>query len=81
MFCRHYNQAYEWLEEIRVTDTDCFEIKTIASYLNFKLCKLMFNVGSPRDAITQFRMHIDKYRSRTGFKELLFEHYDWLSVQ
>lgn len=41
----------------------------------------MFNVGSPRDAITQFRTHIDKYRNRTGFKELLFEHFAWLSVQ
>lgn len=41
----------------------------------------MFSVGSPRDAITQFRTHIDKYRNRTGFKELIFEHFAWLSVQ
>lgn len=41
----------------------------------------MFNIGSPRDAITQFRTHIDKYRNRSGFKELLFEHFAWLSVQ
>lgn len=79
--CRHYNQAYEWLEEIRLFDTNCMEIKTVAGFLNHKICKLMFNVGSPRDAITQFRTHIDKYRSRVGFKELIFEHYDWLSIQ
>lgn len=41
----------------------------------------MFNVGSPRDSITQFRTHIDKYRNRVGFKELQFEHFAWLSVQ
>lgn len=41
----------------------------------------MFNIGSPREAITQFRAHIDKYRNRVGYKELLFEHFAWLSVQ
>lgn len=78
---KYYSQAYEWLDEIRIVDTNCLEIKTVAGFLNYKVCKLMFNLGSPRDAITQFRSHIDKYRSRVGFKELLFEHYSWLSVQ
>lgn len=78
---RHYDQAYEWLEEVRVVDTNSLEIKVVAGYLIYKICKLMFNVGSPREAITQFRIHIDKYRNRTGITDLLFEHYAWLSAQ
>lgn len=78
---KYFGQAYEWLDEIRIVDTNCLEIKTVAGFLNYKMCKLMFNLGSPRDAITQFRSHIDKYRNRTGFKELIFEHFAWLSVQ
>lgn len=81
LLSRHFDQAYEWLEEIRVVDTNCSEIKVVAGFLNYKICKLMFNVGSPREAITQFRTHIDKYRNRTGTKDLLFEHFAWLSVQ
>lgn len=78
---RHFSQAYEWLEEIRIVDSNCLEIKVVAGFLNYKMCKIMFGIGSPRDAITQFRTHIDKYRNRNGFKELLFEHFAWLSVQ
>lgn len=80
-FYRHFDQAYEWLEEVRIVDTNCFEIKVVAGFINYKICKLMFNIGSPREAITQFRTHIDKYRNRVGVKELLFEHFAWLCVQ
>lgn len=41
----------------------------------------MFRLNAPRDAITQFKSHIERYKSRTGFKELIFEHFGWLSVQ
>lgn len=78
---QYFCQAYEWLEEIRLTETNCLEIKTVAGFLNYKMCKLKFVTGSPRDAITQFRTHVEKYRNRTGYKELLFEHYAWLSIQ
>lgn len=57
------------------------EIKTVAGFINFKMCKLMFKLNLPRDAITQFKAHIEKYKARTGFKELLFEHFSWQSQQ
>lgn len=41
----------------------------------------MFKLNLPRDSITQFKAHIEKYKARTGFKELLFEHHGWLSQQ
>lgn len=56
-------------------------MKTVAGFLNYKMCKMMFKLNAPRDSITQFKAHIEKYQGRTGFKELLFEHYAWMSVQ
>lgn len=41
----------------------------------------MFKLNLPRDSLTQFHAHIEKYKARTGFKELLFEHYGWTSLQ
>ncbi|XP_070496804.1 trafficking protein particle complex subunit 11 isoform X1 [Chironomus tepperi] len=78
---KHYTQAYANLENIRVVDTNCLEIKTVAGFISYKICRLMFKLNLPRDSITQFKAHIEKYKSRTGFKELLFEHHGWLSSQ
>ncbi|XP_014094230.3 trafficking protein particle complex subunit 11 isoform X1 [Bactrocera oleae] len=78
---KHYTQAYATLDEIRITDTNCLEMKTIAGFLNYKLCRLMFKLKVPRDAINHFISHIEKYRNRVGFKDLIFEHYAWLSTQ
>lgn len=78
---KYYTQAYANLEDIRVVDTNCLEIKTVAGFISYKMCKLMFKSNLPRDSITQFKAHIDKYKSRVGFKELMFEHQNWLSQQ
>ncbi|KAJ8683030.1 hypothetical protein QAD02_018822 [Eretmocerus hayati] len=78
---KHYQQAYNNLLDIRMVDTNSLEIKTIASFINYKLCRLMFSLKLPKDSISQFRSHIERYKSRTGPKELMFEHYSWLSGQ
>uniref|UniRef100_A0A182NIX3 Trafficking protein particle complex subunit 11 n=1 Tax=Anopheles dirus TaxID=7168 RepID=A0A182NIX3_9DIPT len=78
---RHYRQTYTFLDDVRIVDTNCLELKTIAGFVNYKMCKLFFRLNAPKDSISQFKNHIHKYRQRAGFKELLFEHYAWLSVQ
>ncbi|KAM7354828.1 trafficking protein particle complex subunit 11 gry [Cochliomyia hominivorax] len=78
---KHYTQSYTTLDEIRITDANCLEIKTIAGFLIYKICRLMFKLKVPRDSINQFIGHIDKYKNRVGYKDLLFEHYAWLSKQ
>jgi trafficking protein particle complex subunit 11 len=78
---RHYSQAYGKLHERRIVDTNCLEIKTIAGFLIYKTCRLMFKLNVPRDSINQFKTHVEKYKHLAGFKELLFEHYAWLSTQ
>lgn len=78
--CRNYSQAYAQLDEIRVVDTNCLEVKTIAGFLNYKICRLMFR-STPRDSIVHFKTHVERFRGRTGFREIAFEHYAWLSLQ
>lgn len=80
-FYRHYIHAYNNLLELRIVDTNALEIKTVAGFINYKLCRLMFVLNLPRDAISQFRAHIDRFKSRIGFRELAFEHYAWLAKQ
>uniref|UniRef100_A0A6B2EBJ4 Trafficking protein particle complex subunit 11 n=1 Tax=Phlebotomus kandelakii TaxID=1109342 RepID=A0A6B2EBJ4_9DIPT len=78
---KYYTQAYVTLEDIRVVDTNCTEIKTVAGFINYKRSRLMFKINLPRDAITQFNDHLQLYKDKTGSRELLFEHYGWLSAQ
>ncbi|XP_066143332.1 trafficking protein particle complex subunit 11 [Euwallacea fornicatus] len=78
---KHYLSAYNNLLEIRIVDTNAMEIRTIAGFINFKICKLLFTLNLPRDAISQFKTHVDKFKNRIGFQELVFEHYAWLSKQ
>ncbi|XP_076626915.1 trafficking protein particle complex subunit 11 gry isoform X2 [Colletes latitarsis] len=78
---RHYEQAYSNLLDIKMTDTNAMEVKTIASFINYKLCKIMFNLNIPKGAISQFRLYTDRFKMRTGLKELIFEHHAWMCSQ
>lgn len=45
-----------------MTDANAVEIKTVASFINYKLCKIMFCLNLPKDAISQFRLHTERYK-------------------
>lgn len=55
-------QAYHNLLEIRMTDANAVEIKTVAGFINYKLCRIMFSLNLPKDAISQFRLHTERYK-------------------
>ena len=78
---KHYGQAYSLLMEVRATDTNIMEVKTVAGYINYKICKLAFKLNLPRDAISQFRKHMDIFQLKIGLEELAFEHSGWQSEQ
>ena len=78
---KHYGQAYSLLMEVRATDTNIMEVKTIAGFINYKICKLAFKLNLPRDAISQFRKHMDIFQMKVGLEELAFEHSGWQSEQ
>lgn len=79
--CRHYTLAYSNLQEIRVVDTNALEIRTVAGFLSHKICRMLFALNLPRDAIGQFKMHVERFRAPIGFSGLVFEHWAWLSGQ
>ena len=78
---KNYKQAYGHLLELRMHDTNLLEIKNIAGFINYKICKLSFQHNTPLDAIAQFRKHIDFFKSKIGIAELAFEHSAWMSKQ
>lgn len=69
------------LLDIRTYESNIFEIKTIAGIINYKLCKLFFDIKHPIDAIDQFRKHIDIFRNKVGPEDIAFEHSAWISKQ
>ena len=78
---KHYSQAYNLLMEVRATDTNIMEVKTVGGFINYKMCKLAFQLNLPRDAISQFRRHMDIFQHKVGLEELAFEHRGWQSSQ
>lgn len=76
-----YQSGYGLLMEVRSNDTNIMEIKTIAGFINYKICRLAFRLNLPRDAISQFRKHLDIFRTRIGQPELGWEHAGWQASQ
>ena len=54
------------LMEVRATDTNIMEVKTVAGFVSYKICKLAFRLNLPRDAISQFRKHMDIFQQKVG---------------
>lgn len=53
----------------------------VAGIINYKICKLLFEIKHPLDAIEQFRKHIDIFKVKIGPTDLNFEHSAWLAKQ
>ena len=77
---KYYNHAYNHLMEMQVEDRNALEVKMVAGILNYKICQLTF-VDSPRQAISNFRKHIDNYRKHEGPRDLSFQHQHWLAAE
>ena len=65
-----YQTAYALILESKLNDFNVVEYKTVAGFINYKLCRLGFKLNLPRDAIAQFRKHLDNFKSKTGVPEL-----------
>ena len=57
---------HECFLQVRATDTNIMEVKTIAGFISYKMCKLAFRLNLPRDAISQFRKHMDIFQQKVG---------------
>ncbi|VDP70721.1 unnamed protein product [Echinostoma caproni] len=77
---KHYQQAYAHLLEQRMIDIHMLEMKTIAGFINYKICRLAFQ-SKASDAISQFRRHIEFFSNLVGMPQVAFEHEAWMSKQ
>ena len=78
---KSYTAAYLLLLESRLTEHNSCEMRCVAGILNFKICRLAFKLNLPRDAINQFRKHLDQWRSVPGPASLSWEQAAWQSAQ
>ncbi|XP_038611097.1 trafficking protein particle complex subunit 11 [Tachyglossus aculeatus] len=78
---KNYRAAYNLIHELRAHETNMLEIKTLAGYISYKICRLCFQHNTPLDAIAQFRKHVDLCKKKIGSAELAFEHAAWMSKQ
>uniref|UniRef100_A0A8C5RFX3 Trafficking protein particle complex subunit 11 domain-containing protein n=1 Tax=Laticauda laticaudata TaxID=8630 RepID=A0A8C5RFX3_LATLA len=78
---KNYKTAFNLVHELRAHETNMLEIKTMAGFINYKICRLCFQHNTPLDAIEQFRKHIDLCKKKIGSTELAFEHAAWMSKQ
>jgi len=46
-----------------------------------QMCRLLFQLNTPLDAIAQFRRHVDLFKAKIGIPELSFEHFAWMAKQ
>ncbi|CAH8564741.1 unnamed protein product [Dicrocoelium dendriticum] len=77
---KHYQYAYNHLLEQRMLDIHALELKTVAAFINYKICRLAFQTNAS-DAISQFRKHIEFFSTFSGMPQLAFEHEAWMSKQ
>ncbi|THD20497.1 Trafficking protein particle complex subunit 11 [Fasciola hepatica] len=77
---KHYQQAYTHLLEQRMIDIHMLEMKTVAGFINYKICRLAFQ-SKASDAISQFRRHIEFFSNLVGMPQVAFEHEAWMSRQ
>uniref|UniRef100_A0A8C4RKL2 Trafficking protein particle complex subunit 11 n=1 Tax=Erpetoichthys calabaricus TaxID=27687 RepID=A0A8C4RKL2_ERPCA len=78
---KYYRTAYNLVHELRAHETNMLEIKNMAGFINYKICRLCFQHSIPLEAIAQFRKHIDLCKKKIGSAELGFEHIAWMSKQ
>merc|ERR1719370_1775496 len=78
---KSYTAAYQLLLEMRMTEHSASEVCTVAGFLSYKICRLAFRLNLPRDAIAQFRKHMDQFKASSGPAQLSWEHGAWQAGQ
>jgi len=76
-----YQTAYSLILEVKMNDYNVPEFRTVAGYVNYKICRLDFKLNMARDAIAQFRKHLDNFKGKSGMPELGWEHAAWQCQQ
>lgn len=85
---QHYEAAYRSVIALPLNENErsdgigYFQVKTMAEYVNFKLCyHLIFSSGSIKAAVDQLHRHMRVYGRAIGAADRSYEHWEWVSRQ
>lgn len=85
---QHYEAAYRSIIALPLNENErsdgigYFQVKTMAEYVNFKLCyHLIFSSGNIKAAVDQLHRHMRVYSRAIGTADRAYEHWDWVSRQ
>lgn len=78
---KYYHLASGLVKDMNKTKSDLEEIKVIADYINFKICKLYLDRGAVNDAVVQVHRHIKYFKPLVGDTQYQFQHWAWVSRQ
>nr|CCA14070.1 conserved hypothetical protein [Albugo laibachii Nc14] len=89
---QHYENAYRSIVSYSQKEVEArvhgsagislVQIKTMAEYINFKLCyHLIFSTNNMKAALDQFHRHIRAFLELHGDPTCLYEHWKWVSRQ
>uniref|UniRef100_K3WKW3 Trafficking protein particle complex subunit 11 domain-containing protein n=1 Tax=Globisporangium ultimum (strain ATCC 200006 / CBS 805.95 / DAOM BR144) TaxID=431595 RepID=K3WKW3_GLOUD len=82
---QHYEAAYRSIIALPLNESDGIgssQVKTMAEYVNFKLCyHLIFSSGNIKAAVEQLHRHMHVYARAIGTPDRAYEHWEWVSRQ
>lgn len=76
-----YSSCFKSLLDAAVAvDEDLIDqVKALAEYTNFKICNMLFRGGSAKEAVQQFRLHINRFVR--VYCDMQWKHFSWVSEQ
>ena len=78
---KYYRQCFEsLLGSVLHVDEDLLDqLKTVAEYTNFKICSMLLQIGSVKEALAQFMIHITTFTKIFSIPE--WKHFSWICDQ
>ena len=78
---KYYRQCFESLIGVvlNVDEELLDQLKGVAEFAHFKICTMLLQIGSVKEAIAQFIVHITTFTK--VYSEMLWRHYSWVSDQ
>jgi hypothetical protein len=78
---KYYKQCFEALLGIvyHIDEDLVDQLKTVAEFAHFKICSMLLETGSLREAIAQFMIHITTFTK--VYSRMIWRHYSWISDQ
>jgi hypothetical protein len=75
-----YLSAYNLLLEFKTNEFNAVEVRTVAGFISYRLCRLGFRLNQAREAINQFKRLMESL-GRSGPAELAWEQAAWQAGQ